>query len=45
MMGFIGFIDCVLLLFVFGWFLKVFVESIIWNVKDIFGPVVNDIGT
>lgn len=45
MMGFIGFIDYVLLLFVFGWFLKVFVESIIWNVKDIFGPVVNDIAT
>lgn len=45
MMEFIGFIGCVLLLFVFGWFFKVLVESIIWNIKDIFGPVVNDIVT
>lgn len=45
MMEFIGFIGCVLLLFVFGWFFKVLVESIILNVKDIFGPVVNDIVT
>ena len=44
-MEFIGFIGCVLLLFVFGWFSKVFVESIIFNVKDIFGPVANDIIT
>ena len=43
MMEFIGFIGCSLLLFVFGWFIKVFIESIIWNIKDIFGPVVNDI--
>ena len=42
-MEFIGFIGCVLLLFVFGWFFKVLVESIIWNIKDIFGPVANDI--
>lgn len=39
----IEFIGCVLLLFVLGWFLKVIVESIIWNIKDIFRPVVNDI--
>lgn len=45
MMEFISFIGCVLLLFVFGWFFKVLVESIIFNVKDIFGPVVNDIAT
>ena len=45
MMEFIGFIGCVLLLFVFVWFLKVLVESIIQNIKDIFGPVVNDIVT
>ena len=45
MMEFIGFIGCVLLLFVFGWFFKVLVESIILNVKDIFGHVVNDIVT
>lgn len=45
MMEFIGFIGCVLLLFVFGWFSKVFVESIILNIKDIFGPVANDIVT
>ena len=44
-MGFIGFIGCVLLLFVFGWFFKVLVELIILNVKDIFGPIVNDIAT
>ena len=44
-MEFIGFIGCVLLLFVFGWFIKVLVESIILNVKDIFGPVVNEIAT
>ena len=43
MMEFIGFIGCVLLLFVFGWFFKVLIGSIIWNIKDIFGPVVNDI--
>ena len=43
MMEFIGFIGCLLLLFIFGWFFKVLVESIIVNVKDIFGPVVNDI--
>lgn len=43
MMEFIGFIGCVLLLFVFGWFIKLLVESIILNVKDIFGPVFNDI--
>ena len=43
MMEFIGFIGCVLLLFVFGWFVKVLVKSIIMNAKDIFGPVVNDI--
>lgn len=42
-MEFIGFIGCLLLLFIFGWFFKVLVESIIVNVKDIFGPVVNDI--
>ena len=42
MMEFIG---CVLLLFVLGWFLKVIVESIIWNIKDIFEPVVNAIVT
>lgn len=45
MMEFIGFIGCVLLLFVLCWFLKVTIESIIWNIKDIFGPVVNDIVT
>lgn len=45
MMEFISFIGCVLLLFVFSWFIKVLVESIIWNIKDIFGPVVNDIAT
>lgn len=45
MMEFISFIGCVLLLFVFCWFIKVLVESIIWNIKDIFGPVVNDIAT
>lgn len=45
MMEFIGFIGCVLLLFVLGWFFKVTIESIIWNIKDIFGPVVNDIVT
>lgn len=45
MMEFIGFIGCILLLFVLGWFLKVIIESIIWNIKDIFGPVVNDIVT
>ena len=45
MMEFISFIGYILLLFVFGWFIKVLVESIIWNVKDIFGPVVNDIAT
>ena len=45
MMEFIGFISCTLLLFIFGWFIKVLVESIIWNIKDIFGPVVNDIAT
>lgn len=45
MIEFIGCVGCVLLLFVFGWFIKVFVESIIWNIKDIFGPVVNDIVT
>ena len=45
MMEFIGFIGCVLLLFVFGWFFKVLIESIIWNIKDSFGPVVNDIAT
>lgn len=44
-MKFISFIGCTLLLFVFGWFIKVLVESIIWNIKDIFGPVVNDIAT
>ena len=42
-MEFIGFTGCVLLLFVFAWFFKVLVESIIWNIKDIFDPVVNDI--
>ena len=45
MMEFIGFIGCVLLLFVLGWFFKVIIESIIWNTKDIFSPVVNDIVT
>ena len=45
MSEFIGINGCVLLLFVFGWFIKVLVESIILNVKDIFGPVVNDIVT
>ena len=45
MMEFISFIGCALLLLVFGWFIKVLVESIIFNVKDIFGPVVNDIAT
>ena len=45
MMEFISFIGCALLLFVFSWFIKVLVESIIWNIKDIFGPVVNDIAT
>ena len=45
MMDFIGFIGCVLLIFVFGWFSKVFVESIILNIKAIFGPVANDIVT
>ena len=45
MMEFIGFIGCVLLLFVFSWFFKVLVESIILNAKDIFGPVANDIVT
>lgn len=45
MIEFIGFIGCVLLLFVFGWFFKVLIESIIWNIKDIFGRVVNDIVT
>lgn len=45
MMEFISFIGCALLLFVFGWFFKVLVESIILNIKDIFGPVVNDIAT
>lgn len=44
-MEFIGFIGCVLLLFVFGWFFKVLVESIIFNIKDIFSPVFNDIVT
>lgn len=42
-MEFISFIGCVLFLFVLGWFFKVTIESIIWNIKDIFGPVVNDI--
>lgn len=41
----IEFVGCLLLLFVLGWFLKVIVESIIWNIKDIFGPVVNTIVT
>ena len=44
-MEFIGFIGCVLLLFVLGWFFKVIIELIIWNIKDIFSPVVNDIVT
>ena len=44
-MEFISFIGFVLLLFVFGWFFKVLVESIIWNIKDMFGPVANDIVT
>ena len=39
----IEFVGCVLLLFVLGWFLKVIVESIIWNIKDIFGPVVHQL--
>ena len=45
MVEFIGFIGCVLLLFVLGWFFKIIIESIIWNIKDIFRPVVNDIVT
>ena len=41
----VEFVGCVILLLVLGWFLKVIVESIIWNIKCIFGPVVNAIVT
>lgn len=37
----IEFVGSVILLLVLGWFLKIIIESIIWNIKDIFGPVVN----
>lgn len=42
-MEFISFIWLCIVTFVLGWFFKVTIESIIWNIKDIFGPVVDDI--
>lgn len=42
-MEIIGFIGLVILFFLVAKFLILLVKSIIWNIKDIFGPVVNDI--
>lgn len=43
MLEIISFIGLVILFFFITIFLIFFVKSIIWNIEDIFGPVVNDI--
>lgn len=44
-MEIIGFIGLVILFFLVAKFLILLVKSFIWDIKDIFGPVIDDIKT
>lgn len=45
MIKIISFIGLIILFFFIFRFFVFFVNSIIWNIKDIFSPIVNDIKT